>query len=112
MVPASTRGPEPADAPQGRPSLAAADPSGDPQGAADLAAALLRQRGAEASHHAMRCAEICLIRGQSAGYAAWRLVLRAIERLEGAETAGDPATDAAFAAGPLDPLLRARDAVP
>lgn len=86
------------------------EPIDDPLRAADLAAALLRQRGADASRHALRCAEICLIRGQSAGYAAWRLVLRAIERLEGAGTADDPAIDDAFVAGPLDPLLRARDA--
>ncbi len=90
----------------------AAGPTGDPQRAADLAAALLRERGAEASRHALRCAEICLIRGQSAGYAAWRHVLRAIERLEGAGMDDEAAVDAAFVAGPLDPLLRARDAAP
>ncbi len=87
------------------------DPNSNPLDAADLAAALLRQRGAEAARHALRCAEICLIRGQSAGYAAWRDVLRAIERIEGADAADDSALDTAFAAGPLDPLLRARDAV-
>lgn len=110
MAPVSPHDPERADDLRGWPHRIDPDPTGDPQHAAKLATALLRERGADASRHAMRCAEICLIRGQSAGYAAWRLVLRAIETLEGAEAADDPAIDAAFVAGPLDPLLRARDA--
>ncbi len=83
--------------------------SGDCDG---LAIALIGQFGVDASRHALRSAEICLIRGQSAGYAAWRQVLGAIERLEAAALAerGGDGLDPAFAAGPIDPLLRARDA--
>ena len=103
------------DLPHGHPmsTIAPAQAACHGTGSTDLAAALLLERGPDAARHALRCAEICLIRGQSHGYAAWRDVLRAIEILEGMDAppaSEESAIDAAFVAGPLDPLLRAHDA--